>query len=386
MQDKILGLQKNIFFLGLTSLFNDFSSEMILSILPAFFISALKSGVQALGLVEGIADAAANLIKIYSGRWSDKVQRRKVFAIAGYGISVLSRPIYLLIGSVDGVIGLRIVDRIGKGLRDSPRDALISLSTSSEEIGRSFGYHRAMDTLGAVLGPLVAYLILSRIPEGFNIVFIIAFGVGLIALLSLGLVRDIKKIIQHSEKNVTPHHFSLRFKFFLASIFVLSLGTLPVAVLLFKTQSLGISIVSIPFFYMIYNVSYALFSWPAGRLADKLGGEKIIFCGYVFLILGYIALYISSVYSMLIAGFLLIGLFSALTDGIQRSYLSQLVEDEHRGRAYGYLNAVSGFGALIAGAGGGYLWQHVSDVFALTTATGVVLVGLTLFALHKVLS
>src|SRR5665213_759102 len=158
MKDRIFGLQRNVFFLGLTSFFNDFSSEMILSILPAFFISVLKSGAASLGVVEGVAEAAANVIKIYAGKWSDRIQRRKVFAIAGYSVSVISRPFYLLASSVLGVIGIRIVDRIGKGLRDSPRDALISLSAPKDEVGRSFGYHRAMDTVGAVVGPLVAYL------------------------------------------------------------------------------------------------------------------------------------------------------------------------------------------------------------------------------------
>src|SRR3989338_2419892 len=163
-EKKILGLKKNVFILGLTSLFNDFSSEMVLSVFPAFFTSVLKSGAASLGLVEGIADAASNFIKIYSGQLSDKVQKRKIFVIWGYSLSTLTRPFYILTSSVAGVLGLRLADRIGKGLRDAPRDALISLSTSKDETGKSFGYHRAMDTIGAILGPLVAFFILSRFP------------------------------------------------------------------------------------------------------------------------------------------------------------------------------------------------------------------------------
>ena len=164
MKDRILGLPRNVFFLGLTSFFNDFSSEMVASVFPAFFISVLKAGAESLGLVEGVAEAASNLIKVYSGRWSDRIEKRKVFAIVGYTLSVFTRPFYVFAGSVGAVIGLRLTDRIGKGLRDPPRDALISLSTSKEEIGRSFGYHRAMDTLGAIVGPLVAYIVLSYNP------------------------------------------------------------------------------------------------------------------------------------------------------------------------------------------------------------------------------
>jgi len=383
MKDRIFGLQRNVFFLGLTSFFNDFSSEMILSILPAFFISVLKSGAASLGVVEGVAEAAANVIKIYAGKWSDRIQRRKVFAIAGYSVSVISRPFYLLVSSVLGVIGIRIVDRVGKGLRDSPRDGLISLSAPKDDVGMSFGYHRAMDTVGAVVGPLVAYLILSRHPQGFGTVFLTAFVIGLVAIASLVLVKDIRGIVASRRTSEAPRSFSPKFKFFIASIFILSMGTLPIAVLLFKTQDIGIALASIPLFYMIYNVSYALFSYPAGRIADKLGSGSVIFVGYLFLLIGYAVLTISSASWILVTAFLLIGVFSALTDGVQRSYLSHIVQDQHKGAAYGYLNAAAGFGALIAGAGGGYLWQHASDTTALLASMGIVVAGLALFSLDR---
>jgi MFS family permease len=169
---------------------------MVASIFPAFFISVLKSGAESLGLVEGVADATSNLIKIYSGRWSDRLERRKVFAVVGYTLSVFTRPFYVLAGSVGAVMGLRLTDRIGKGLRDSPRDALISLSTPKEETGRSFGYHRAMDTAGAVVGPLVAYFVLLYNPTAFNSVFIVAFIVGLLAIVTLWLVQDIRQTLK----------------------------------------------------------------------------------------------------------------------------------------------------------------------------------------------
>ena len=149
--------------------------------------------------------------------------------------------------------------------------------------------------------------------------------------------------------------------------------------LLFKTQDLKIAVASIPLFYAIYNVSYALFSWPAGRLADMWGSGKIIFLGYLFLILGYLVLNFSSSTFILIVGFLFVGVFSALTDGVQRSHLSHLVDDRHKATAYGYLNAASGFGALIAGVGGGYVWQNFGDTIAFALAVGVILFGLLLF-------
>ncbi len=381
MKEKILGLQHNVFFLGLTSLFNDFSSEMVFSVLPAFFISVLKSGAGALGIVEGVAEATSNFIKILSGRWSDRIQRRKIFAVAGYTLSVFIRPLYVLVSTVGGVIGLRVLDRVGKGLRDSPRDALISLSVAKEESGRSFGYHRAMDTLGAILGPLVAFLILQHYQLGFNKVFITAFVVGLAAIFSLVLVKDIRQVLDVKKNSTSFPPLSRRFKIYIASIFILSSGALPVGVLLFKTQDLGLSVADIPLFYMIYSVAYALFSWPAGRIADKWGGSRVIIVGYLLLIAGYVTLMFSSDIAILIAGFLLVGTFSALTDGVQRSYLSFLVDESQRGIAYGYLNAAIGFGALLAGAVGGYLWQSFSDRSAFMISAGVVLVGLAMFGI-----
>src|SRR5674476_943702 len=346
MKDRILGLPRNVFFLGLTSFFNDFSSEMVASAFPAFFISVLKAGAESLGLVEGVAEAASNLIKVYSGRWSDRIEKRKVFAIVGYTLSVFTRPFYVFAGSVGAVIGLRLMDRIGKGLRDPPRDALISLSTPKEEMGRSFGYHRAMDTLGAIVGPLVAYIVLSYNPAAFNSIFIIAFVVGLAAIASLWLVRDIRKTM---------------------------------AVRLLKTRDLGLAIASIPLFYAISNVSYALLSWPAGRASDAWGTGKIIVIGYGFLMLGYLVLVVSSSPVILVVGFLLVGVFSAFTDGVQRSHLSRLFEDRYKGTAYGYLNAAVGFGALIAGVAGGYVWQQFGDTTALIAGACVIAAGLAVF-------
>ena len=305
-------------------------------------------------------------------------RQRKIFAVAGYTLSVFTRPLYVLAGSVGAVLGLRLADRIGKGLRDSPRDALISLSTPKEEIGRSFGYHRAMDTLGAIVGPLVAYVVLSYNPMAFNSVFIIAFIVGLLAIVSLWLVQDIRQTLKVRRVEVFEG-FSRGVYGYLISIFILSIGTLPMAVLLLKTRDLGIAIAAIPLFYAISNISYAIFSWPAGRAADAWGTRKIIVIGYGFLILGYLVLVASSSPVVLAVGFLLVGIFSAFTDGVQRSHLSNLVEDRYRGTAYGYLNAAVGFGALIAGIAGGYLWQQFNDTTALIIGTCVLAVGLAVF-------
>ncbi|MGZ5934686.1 MAG: MFS transporter [Rhizomicrobium sp.] len=381
MRERILGLPRNIFLLGLTSLFNDFSSEMVYAVFPAFFTAVLGAGAASLGLVDGVAEAASNLFKIYSGNLSDRFQVRKPLVMAGYTLSVLTRPFYAIVFAVPGALGLRFLDRVGKGVRDAARDAIISLSTPKAELGRSFGYHRAMDTTGAILGPLVAYLILSHFPSHFNVVFFTAFGVGILAIMSLLFIKDVIVPVSAKQTRLAASlaGFSVSFKLYLVAIFVLSIGSLPVAVILLKTESIGLVIADIPLFYMVYNVSYAGFSMAAGKASDRIGARTVILVGYAVLLLSYFLLNIAHAIWPLVLGFLVLGLFPALTDGVQRAYASTLTSEDLRGSGLGWLNAASGFGALVAGIGGGYLWQAHGPGAALLAASAAVVAGLVLF-------
>lgn len=376
---KIFGLEKNVFFLGVTSFFNDMSSEMVLSVLPAFFVSVLKTGAGAMGLVEGAADAAANILKIYSGKRSDKMAQRKIFAVVGYAISVSTRPFYAFAGSVFDVGFLRVTDRMGKGLRDSPRDALISLSVDKSEVGWSFGYHRAMDTLGGVLGPLVAYLILSAYPGAFSSVFMVSFVVGLLAVGSLFWVKEVNGLFSNPNERHSGGRLSPRIRDYIIALFILSIGTLPVAVVLFKSLEIGFAVTTIPLFYMVYTLSYSAFSWPAGRLIDVIGSGRVIVMGYLMLIISYTLLMLTADVVLLVAGLFMLGIFSACTDGAQRSHISKHVGENHRGYAFGYLHAAMGFGALAAGILGGYLWESAGSEVALAVAVCITCAGLVAF-------
>ncbi|KKT36165.1 MAG: Major facilitator superfamily [Candidatus Nomurabacteria bacterium GW2011_GWB1_44_12] len=352
---------RNVFLIGLTSFFNDMSSEMVLSIFPAFFTSVLKAGAGSLGLV---------IIKIYAGKYSDKIKKRKPFMIFGYGLSVATRPMYLLVSSVGGVIGIRVTDRIGKGLREAPRDAIISLSTPKEEMGRAFGFHRMMDTLGAILGPLIAYLILRAYPEGFNIVFVVAFIVGILAVASILFVKDIAGEARKGNLSLDSISvFPSDFKRYLVALFLLSAGSIPVAVLLLKTQHLGFSLASIPLFYMLYSLSYAGFSVSAGGMSDRIGARTVMRIGYVVLLAITLAL-----------GFLLLGLFPALTDGVARALAAELSPEDHRAGAYGLVNATAGFGLMFAGIAGGYIWEHFGANYALFAGGVVVVLGIAVLS------
>jgi MFS family permease len=382
VEKRIFTLPKNIFFLGLTSLFNDFSSEMVFAVFPAFFTSVLKAGAASLGLVDGVAEGLSNFFKIFSGSFSDKFQSRKPLIVFGYVFSVLTRPFYIFTSTVGAALGLRVADRIGKGFRDPPRDAIISLSSPKEELGRSFGYHRAMDTMGSILGPLVAYLILRFYPLHFNTVFLTAFVVGIFTILTLFFISDVA--IKNAKAKTSFisgfKNLSGKFKLFIIAIFILSIGSLPIAVMLLKTESIGLMIADIPLFYMIYNLSYAGFSMFAGKMSDKFGTRIIIFIGYFILLISYFFLNLAHSPWILAFSFLLLGLFPALTDGVQRSLTAKISDNEVRGSAMGLLNAAVGFGALIAGIGGGFLWQTYGSTIAFLVSGGVVILGLIFFA------
>lgn len=373
---KIFGLEKNVFLLGLVSFFNDLSSEMVLSIFPAFFITVLKTGAASLGLMEGIADGVANIIKIYAGALSDRIQKRKIFIFAGYSLSVLVRPFYILMTTVLGVTTLRVIDRVGKGLREGPRDAIISLSVPKEELGKSFGYHRAMDTAGALIGPFIAYLILKAHPLAFNTVFLTAFFTGLLAIAAIFFVSDVVGVWGGKKISFSSiSKYDRKFKIYLLALFVLSIGSLPVAVMLLKTKNIGLTLASIPLFYMLYNFSYIIFSVIGGKLSDKIGAYKVLLIGYFILIIGYVFFGFSNSVVTLVIAFLVLGLFPAFNDGVARTYAANITEGQDRAGAYGLMNAATGFGLLFAGILGGYTWQHFGITTALVAASAFIFIG-----------
>ena len=238
-----------------------------------------------------------------------------------------------------------------------------------------------MDTLGSILGPLTAYFILKSYPLNFNAVFLTAFFIGIFTILTLFFISDVvinrelvKDNIKSSFKNLSG-----QFKLFIFSIFILSVGSLPISIILLKTESIGLIIADIPLFYMVYNLSYAGFSMFAGKMSDKFGTKIIIFIGYTILLISYFFLNMANSQWVLAGSFFLFGLFPALTDGVQRSLTSQISNIEVRGSALGLLNASIGFGALIAGIGGGFLWQTYGSTTAFLISSMMIILGLILF-------
>ncbi|MDO8620606.1 MAG: MFS transporter [bacterium] len=379
---KIFGVEKNVFFMGLVSFFNDCSNEMIVSVFPAFFSSVLKSGAASLGFIEGVADGLSNLAKVFAGRFSDRTQQRKKLALLGYMLSVATRPFYLVSSVAGHVLGIRIVDRIGKGVREAPRDALLSLSSDNASVGRSFGFHRAMDSAGAILGPFIAFLILTIFPGAFNTVFLTAFFVGILALFSFVFINEMRAMhLRKGDISLKLRTHTKEFKQFLFIIFILSIANIPIALLLLRTQDLGLQSSYIPLFYLFFSLSYTAFSYFAGRLSDKVGDRPVILGGYLLIALGYVLMIYNHTLIALAVGFFILGVGNSFTDGVQRSFAARLTLESERGNAYGLLNSAIGLGLVISGVGGGYIWQHYGAVQALTLALALILVALVAFGL-----
>lgn len=384
-EKKIFGLRPNVFFLGLVSLFNDFSSEMTYSVMPGFLTTVLGAPPVLVGFIEGFADALASVFKVYFGWLSDKLKKRKILAVSGYSISVSTRWFLALVGNFWQVFLLRAIDRVGKGLRDSPRDALIFESVGRAEAGRSFGYHRAMDTVGGALGPLTAVFLMPLIMNDYRLLFRISFVFGILAVLTFVFVKDVKKNVpENPAPPAKPFSFSLKgysvvFKEYVAAVFIFGLGLMPLPLMLLKSQEVGLGGFSIPLMYFINNLSFVLFAIPAGKLADKIGDKKVIAFGFLAAIFSYLNLaFFSSPWSLVI-GFATFGLYSALTDGVQRALAAKLVSDDQLASGQGYLNAAVGISSLMAGLIGGILWTWFGSSVALFYGAVMMTTGLVLF-------
>lgn len=386
-EKKILGVRKNIFFLGLVSMFNDVSGEMVQAVMPVFLTTVLGAPAFFVGFIDGAADAISSVLKLISGWLSDKVHKRKLPAILGYVLSDATRWFLMFVQNFWQVFGLRVVDRIGKGFRDSPRDALIAESVPENELGRSFGFHRAMDTLGATIGPLSAFFLLPFLGGSYQKLFFVAFLLGFLAIASFVFVHEKK----HEQAAALKPHPKLNWALFrthrwfvlvVFSIFIFGLGTLPIALVLLKAKEIG-TVADVPLMYFVYSFAFVLCSVPLGRLADKIGERAVIAGGFLIAVLAYLGLMSSAHIILLTVAFAALGIYSAATDGMQRMLAAKVFENESEliATGQGFLNMAVGFSSLGAGVIGGLLWTYVDSSVALGYAAVVSLIGCALFLL-----
>jgi MFS family permease len=379
----IPGLPRNVVALGFVSLFTDVSTEMIIPVLPLFVTTTLGAGVLSVGLIEGVAESTASLLRLGSGWLSDRIGHRKPFLVFGYGISGVAKAAMALSRSWPVVLLLRFSDRIGKGLRNPPRDALIADSVDARHRGRAFGFHRALDTLGAAIGPFVAYALLRAAPTDYARVF----GWSAVpAALSIAVL-----IVFVRAKAVTPQRrgrglfaeardMGPQFHRFLIVAGVFSLGNSSTAFLLLLAKRVGFPAAQVALVYLAYNLVYAVLSWPIGELSDRIGRRAILFAAYLAFALIYGALAWHTSAAFVVGGFVLLGVHSALLEGSQRSMLGDLVGEGRRGTAYGFYYTVVGAALLPASIVAGALWQRFGPAAMLATDAALALAAAIAFA------
>ncbi|MGA7826568.1 MAG: MFS transporter [Geobacteraceae bacterium] len=366
------GISGNILVLGLVSFLTDFSSEMIYPLLPVFLTTVLGAGPAVLGVIEGIAESTASLLKLASGIVSDRVSDRKRLVLAGYGISSFARPFIAAATGPLAVLGIRFADRVGKGIRTSPRDALIADSVEPSIRGKAFGFHRSMDHAGAIAGPLLASALLAFVVSDMRTVFWLAAIPGILAVaLIFFKVKEVAR--RRGPSNGTflglfPHG---RLRAYIIILFIFTLGNSSDAFLLLQAGRLGVTPVMIPLLWAFFHVVKMFSTMPFGALSDRIGRRKIIIAGWGVYALTYVGFgYATSEIHVWLL-FTLYGLFYGLTEGTEKALLVDISHSEERGSAFGWYNFSIGIGALPASLLFGLIWQVAGSKAAFAFGAGM---------------
>lgn len=362
-----LVFSRNVLAMGVVSFFNDIASEMIYPIIPIFLTSALGAPATVVGLIEGISESTASFFKVISGWLSDRLKKRKAFVVFGYALSSLAKALLSLASTWPFVLLTRFMDRFGKGARTAARDVLILESVSREDRGKAFGLHRAMDTLGAVIGPLIALGLMFWLHNDFRRIFLIAFIPAFIGVLVLiFFVRETKRpvaipaIPQALPVKLRWSDLDLRFRIFLMISVLFSIGNSSDAFLILRAQNLGLSIGLTVATYVCFNIVYSIMSLPVGILTDKIGPRKILGWGFFLFAFVYFGFGLISSSALVWVLFPLYGLYMAMTDGISKVYIAKMVPIEKSGTAFGAYQTIIGLCAFLASLLAGWLWKDIS--------------------------
>lgn len=357
----ILGFNRNIFFTGLTSFFTDTSSKMVYSVMPLFLMS-IGASKTTLSLIEGIAESTAAIVKTLSGLRSDKIGRNKPLMFIGYAFTAIVTPFYAWVVSPVQVLYLRFLERFGKGMRTAPRDSLIAGSASGGKMGKSFGFHKAMDNAGAIAGPLMAFFLLKYFPANFRIIFLAAAIPAFIGLITILLfIKEAKKSQDGLYSKFSFRDFSKKYYIILGIIFIFTLGNSTDALLIVKANEVGVKLAFIPLVYLIFNVVSVIFSVPLGGLSDRIGREKLLIFGYLIYAVVYFGFGFTSKISMIVILFALYGIYSSSTDSVQKAMISDNLDSNKRGTGLGMYNAMLGLTLLPASIIAGVLYDKVNS-------------------------
>ena len=386
---KIIGLHPNVFFMGLTSLLTDISSELIFTLIPLFLSNVLGASSTLIGLVGGISESADSFLRILSGWLSDKIGKRKLLAVLGYSFSTLVKPFMLMANSWGAVAGIRFGDRVGKGVRTASRDALIADSVGEKERGRGFGLHRAMDSFGAVIGLAIAAVIVYLIPgdklhldvRAYHWMVIIGIIPAVLAVAVLmTLVHERKKPAINAKKGtsttvkITP--FSFQFKLYLAIMALFTLGNSSDFFLVLRAQNVDAPLLQVVLMLVLFNLTYALIAMPMGVLSDKLGRKRVIVVGWFIYGLAYLGFALASSSWQIWMLFAIYGIYYGICEGVAKAFVADMVPIERRGTAYGLYNGVVGIMALPASLIAGVLWDTFAPAAAFYFGAGLALLAM----------
>ncbi|MFZ2322483.1 MAG: MFS transporter [Ignavibacteriaceae bacterium] len=375
-------ISKQVFILGIVSLFTDIASEMLYPVTPIFLTTVLGSSMAVVGVIEGIAEVTAGLLKGYFGNLSDKLGKRSLFVMIGYGISALAKPLPGIFQNVPVVLMSRVSDRVGKGVRTAPRDALLA-SYSDGNSGAVFGFHRGMDTLGAAIGPVVALVLLNFYPNNFQLIFLVAFVPSVIAVFFTLLVKDRPSFAKEkSKKNYIEFWKSApkEYKKILILITIFSLVNSSDVFLILKSKDISNSGSLAIFGYVFYNLIYAAASYPLGGLSDKYGKRKVFSLGLIIFSAVYFGFAFVPDINIIWILFTFYGIYAASTEGVSKAWISDLIPSEQRGSAIGLLTMLSSFSVMLGSFFTGILWDNFGSAIPFfISATVSLLIALAIF-------
>lgn len=358
------GIARNVFILGIVSLFTDLSSQMVFPLIPLYLTTVLGAGAYAVGIVEGAAETTASLLKVVSGYWSDRIQKRKPFILLGYSLSAITKPLFALANIWGLVLVIRVIERIGKGLRTAPRDALVAESCDESVRGKAFGFHRAADGIGSTIGAILAFTLLRILDHDYEKIFLFALVPGVIAVLAILFIKErltcTPQEQQASSLRVSMRALPVGLRIYIIVSSVFALGHFGYAFLLLKAQDIGLADDSAILLYVLFYIIYTICSIPAGTLSDRIGRKPILQTGYLLFGLTSFGLIFSSNTCTLVPLFCIYGIFFALIDGAQRAFVVDLAPAHLKATALGTFHTAIGMVALPGGFFAGLLWDKVN--------------------------
>lgn len=379
------GYLKNIIFLGLVSFFADISSEMVYPLIPLYLTATLGTTPALVGVIEGIAESIASLLKVFSGYISDKYNRKKPIAFCGYAAGLFYKLALLFAASWGGILGARIIDRVGKGIRTAPRDVMVSDSADKTQIGKAFGIHKALDMAGSAIGILLSFILLKSIGEGaFKPIFAISIIPVLCALLMFFFIREkrepreIKKR-EHFWKNIKYLNGNL--KLYLVIAFVFTLGNSSNTFLLLRAGDIGFSSTDVILLYFIYNATSAALAIPFGKRSDKVGRKKLLVAGYLMFALVYLGFAFAASKWMLVAAFVLYGFYTAMVAGVERAFIAEIAPPDLKGTMLGLHSTLVGVALLPASVIAGVLWDMFGSFAPFTFGAALSMLAAVLLGL-----